>query len=240
MKRLAVTAGRVMTPDRVILDGVVLVEDSKILEVGSRTAVRFSQDEFEVVGHSRLTLAPGFIDIHIHGALGRDVMEGTDEALEAISRFLATHGTTSFLATTLTASPIATLKAVEALGGYVDRPLPGARVLGLHLEGPFINPEKRGAHSDRHIRRPSTLIFDQLLARSGHRIKLMTVAPEMEGGLELIRFALSKEVIVSLGHSNATLDEALAAIGLGAGNATHVFNAMRASAIETRASSAPS
>lgn len=227
MKRLAVTAGRVMTPDRVILDGVVLVEDSKILEVGSRTTVRFSQDEFEVVGHSRLTLAPGFIDIHIHGALGRDVMEGTDEALEAISRFLATHGTTSFLATTLTASPIATLKAVEALGGYVDRPLPGARVLGLHLEGPFINPEKRGAHSDRHIRRPSTLIFDQLLARSGHRIKLMTVAPEMEGGLELIRFALSKEVIVSLGHSNATLDEALAAIGLGAGNATHVFNAMR-------------
>ena len=227
MKRLAVTAGRVMTPDSVILDGVVLVEGPKILEVGSRAAVRFSRDEFEVVGHSRHLLAPGFIDVHIHGALGRDVMEGTAEALEAISGFLAAHGTTSFLATTVTASPIATLQAVEALGRQVDRPLPGARMLGLHLEGPFINPEKRGAHSAEHIRRPSTLILEQLLARSGNRIKLITLAPEVEGGLELIRFARSRGVVVSLGHSNATLEETMAAIDLGAGNATHLFNAMR-------------
>lgn len=227
MKRLAVTAGRIMTPDRVILDGVVLVEGAKILEVGSRAAVPFSKGEFEVVGHSRQLLAPGFIDVHIHGALGRDVMEGSGEALEAISRFLATHGTTSFLATTVTASPIATLRAVEALGRHADRALPGARMLGLHLEGPFINPEKRGAHSAKHIRRPSTLIFEQLLARSGHRIKLMTVAPEVEGSLELIRFARSQGVVVSLGHSNATLEETMAAIDLGAGNATHLFNAMR-------------
>ena len=227
MKRLAVTAGRVMTPDRVILDGVVLVEGAKILEVGSRRAVRFSRDEFQVVGHSQQLLAPGFIDVHTHGAMGRDVMEGTDEALEVISRFLAAHGTTSFLATTVTASPIATLQAVEALGSQVDRPLPGARMLGLHLEGPFINPEKRGAHTAKYIRRPSTLIFDQLLACSSHQIKLITVAPEVEGGLELIRFARAKGVVVSLGHSNATLEETMAAIALGAGNATHTFNAMR-------------
>ena len=227
MKRLAVTAGRVMTPDRVILDGVVLVEGPKILEVGSRRAVRFSRDEFQVVGHSQQLLAPGFIDVHTHGAMGRDVMEGTDEALEVISRFLAAHGTTSFLATTVTASPIATLQAVEALGSQVDRPLPGARMLGLHLEGPFINPEKRGAHTAKYIRRPSTLIFDQLLACSSHQIKLITVAPEVEGSLELIRFARAKGVVVSLGHSNATLEETMAAIALGAGNATHTFNAMR-------------
>ena len=227
MKRLAVTAGRVMTPDRVILDGVVLVEGPKILEVGSRRAVRFSRDEFQVVGHAQQLLAPGFIDVHTHGAMGRDVMEGTDEALEVISRFLAAHGTTSFLATTVTASPIATLQAVEALGSQVDRPLPGARMLGLHLEGPFINPEKRGAHTAKYIRRPSTLIFDQLLACSSHQIKLITVAPEVEGSLELIRFARAKGVVVSLGHSNATLEETMAAIALGAGNATHTFNAMR-------------
>ena len=227
MKRLAVTAGRVMTPDRVILDGVVLVEGAKILEVGSRRALRFSRDEFQVVGHSQQLLAPGFIDVHTHGAMGRDVMEGTDEALEVISRFLAAHGTTSFLATTVTTSPIATLQAVEALGSQVDRPLPGARMLGLHLEGPFINPEKRGAHTAKYIRRPSTLIFDQLLACSSHQIKLITVAPEVEGGLELIRFARAKGVVVSLGHSNATLEETMAAIALGAGNATHTFNAMR-------------
>ena len=227
MKRLAVIAGRVMTPDRVILDGVVLVEGTRIMEVGSRAAVRFSRDEFEVLDHSRHLLSPGFIDVHIHGAMGRDVMEGTTEALEAISRFLAAHGTTSFLATTVTASPIATLQAVEALGRQMDRPLPGARMLGLHLEGPFINPEKRGAHSARHIRPPSTLILEQLLARSGHRVKLITLAPEVEGSLELIRFARSRGVVVSLGHSNATLEETMAAIDLGAGNATHLFNAMR-------------
>ena len=227
MKRLAVTAGRVMTPDRVILDGVVLVDGSRILEVGSRAAVRFSGDEFEVMNHPRQLLAPGFIDVHIHGALGRDVMEGTGEALEVISGFLAAHGTTSFLATTMTASPIATLRAVEALGRQVDSPLPGARMLGLHLEGPFINPEKRGAHPAEHIRPPSTLIFEQLLARSGRRIKLITLAPEVEGGLELIEFARSRGVVVSLGHSNATLEETLAAVDLGAANATHLFNAMR-------------
>ncbi len=227
MKRLAVTAGRVMTPDRVILDGVVLVEGSRILEVGSRAAVRFSGDEFEVMNHPRQLLAPGFIDVHIHGALGRDVMEGTGEALEVISGFLAAHGTTSFLATTMTASPIATLRAVEALGRQVDRPLPGARMLGLHLEGPFINPEKRGAHPSEHIRLPSTLIFEQLLARSGRQVKLMTLAPEVDGGLELIEFARSRGVVVSLGHSNATLEETMAAIDLGAANATHLFNAMR-------------
>ena len=227
MKRLAVTAGRVMTPDRVILDGVVLVEGPRILEVGSRAAVRFSGDEFEVMNHPRHLLAPGFIDVHIHGALGRDVMEGTDEALATISGFLAAHGTTSFLATTMTASPVATLQAVEDLGGQVDQPLVGARMLGLHLEGPFINPEKRGAHPAEHIRRPSTLIFEQLLARSGHQVKLMTLAPEVEGSLELIEFARSRGVVVSLGHSDATLEEALAAIDLGAANATHLFNAMR-------------
>lgn len=227
MKRLAVTAGRVMTPDRVILDGVVLVEGSRILEVGSRAAVRFSGDEFEVMNHPRQLLAPGFIDVHIHGALGRDVMEGTGEALEVISGFLAAHGTTSFLATTMTASPIATLRAVEALGRQVDQPLPGARMLGLHLEGPFINPEKRGAHPAEHIRRPSTLIFEQLLTRSGRQVKLMTLAPEVEGSLELIEFARSRGVVVSLGHSNATQEETLEAIDLGAANATHLFNAMR-------------
>ncbi len=227
MKRLAVTAGRVMTPDVVILDGIVLVEGSKILEVGSRRAVRFAEDEFTVVGAPGHLLVPGFIDVHIHGALGRDLMEGTEDALEVISRFLARHGTTAYLATTVTASPIATLQAVEALGRQVNRPQPGARLLGLHLEGPFINPEKRGAHPAEHIRRPSTLIFDQLLAHSDHQIKLITLAPEVEGGLELIQYARSKGVVVSMGHSNATLEEARSAISLGAGNATHTFNAMR-------------
>ena len=228
MKRLAVTAGRVMTPDRIILDGVVLVEGPKILEVGSRREVRFSENEFTVVGDPGHLLAPGFIDVHVHGARGRDVMEGTVEALEVISRFLARHGTTAYLATTVSASPIKTLQAVEALGSQVDQPHSGARMMGIHLEGPFINPGKRGAHPAEHIRIPSTRIFGQLLEHSDHQIKCVTLAPEIEGSLELIQYACSKGVVVSMGHSNATLEEAGEAIRLGAGNATHIFNAMRA------------
>lgn len=228
MKRLAVTAGRIMTPDRVILDGVVLVEGPEILEVGSRREVRFSEQEFTVVGHPGHLLVPGFIDVHIHGALGRDVMEGTVEALEVISRFLARHGTTAYLATTVSASPIKIVQAVEALGSQVDQPYSGARMVGIHLEGPFINPDKRGAHPAEYIRRPSARIFGQLLDHSAHQIKCITLAPEVEGGLELIQYARSKGIVVSLGHSNAALEEAKEAIRLGAGNATHLFNAMRA------------
>ena len=227
MSKFAIFTKKIITPDTVIPQGVVLIEGKKILEVGPRFEVAFEDSEFETLHFEQKTLVPGFIDVHIHGARGRDVMEGTREAVEVVSRHLALHGTTSYLATTVTASPIETIQAVESLGKLVPEETGGARILGLHLEGPFISQEKRGVHPPEHIRPPSTRIFDELLKMSNDHVRLITVAPEIPGGLDFIQHIRSKGVLVSLGHSNATYEVAQQAIRAGASNATHTFNAMR-------------
>lgn len=216
-----------ITPETVIAQGVVLVHGKKILEVGNRFEVSFSDREFRTFHFEKQTLVPGFIDVHIHGSGGRDVMEGTREAIEVVSRFLASHGTTAYLATTVTASPIATIQAVESLGKLIPEQTGGARILGLHLEGPFISEKKRGVHPPEHIRPPSTRIFDELAKMSNNQVRVITLAPESPGGLEFIQHIRSKGVVVSLGHSNATCEVARQAIQAGATNATHTFNAMR-------------
>ncbi|MBM3802936.1 MAG: N-acetylglucosamine-6-phosphate deacetylase [Acidimicrobiia bacterium] len=227
MSRIALVAKKVITPDTVIPQGVVLVDGRKILEVGPRSAVVFHEEEFEVFHFENETLVPGFIDVHIHGACGHDVMEATREAMTVVSRHLARHGTTSYLATTVTAPPIETIQAVESLGQLITEDTGGARILGLHLEGPFISQEKRGVHPPEHIRLPSTGIFDELVKMSGGQVRLITVAPELPGGLEFIEHIRSRGVLVSVGHSNATYEVARQAIRAGASNATHTFNAMR-------------
>jgi N-acetylglucosamine-6-phosphate deacetylase len=227
MSRLAILTKKVITPETVIPQGVVLVEGKRILQVGTRFNVAFDDRVFRTLHFEEQTLVPGFIDLHIHGSGGRDVMEGTREAVEVISKFLSSHGTTSYLATTVTASPITTIQAVESLGKLMHQEIEGARILGLHLEGPFISEKKRGAHPPEHIRNPSARIFDELLKMSNSQVKLITLAPENPGSLEFIEHIRSKGIVVSLGHSNATCEVARAAIHAGATNATHTFNAMR-------------
>ncbi|HEX2522569.1 MAG TPA: amidohydrolase family protein, partial [Terriglobia bacterium] len=226
MSKLAILAKKIITPDTVIPQGVVLVDGKRILEVGGRLEVTFDEREFQVLHFEKQTLVPGFIDVHIHGSGGRDVMEGTREAVEVVSKFLASHGTTAYLATTVTASPIKTIQALESLGRLIPQETGGARILGVHLEGPFINEKKRGVHPPEHIRNPSVRIFDELVKMSGNQIKLVTLAPEIPSGLQFIEHIRSKGIVVSLGHSDATYEEARQAIQAGATNATHTFNAM--------------
>ena len=227
MNKLAIFTKKVITPERVIPQGVVLIEGKKILEVNKRFTVHFDEREFEIYHCENWTLLPGFIDVHVHGSDGRDVMEGTREAIEVISRFLARHGTTAYLATTVTASPFATLQAVESLGRLIPEETGGARIMGLHLEGPFISEMKRGVHPAEYIRNPSIPTLDEFVKWSNNQIKVITMAPEVPGGLEFIRHARSMGILVSMGHSNATFNEAKESIEAGITNATHVFNAMR-------------
>ncbi len=179
------------------------------------------------------TLAPAFFDIHFHGAAGHDVMEATPEALGAIGCMLARHGTASFLATTVTAPLDATLRAVEGLAKLIEKPdlLENkekiARPVGIHLEGPFLSHGKRGVQPAEHLLAPDIATFDRLLEAARGQVRLMTLAPELPGAVELAAHATARGVRVSMGHSNATAAETRAAIAAGAVSATHTFNAMR-------------
>ena len=174
------------------------------------------------------TLTPAFLDIHTHGAAGHDVMEGTPDALAAVSRFLATRGVGRFLPTTVTAPIDPTLKSLEGIANAIELPHhEGATPIGIHLEGPFISHAKRGVHPPADILPPDIALFDRFQQAARGHIRLITIAPEIPGAIDLIAHAARQGVRVSIGHSNATSSETLPAIAAGAVSATHTYNAMR-------------
>jgi len=177
-----------------------------------------------------VTITPAFFDVHVHGAAGADVMEGSHESLQRVGEFLATRGVAHFLATTVTAPIDATLRALEGIANAIEasqKECNGARAVGIHLEGPFLSHAKRGVHPPAAIQKPSVELFERFQQASRGNIRLMTIAPEAEGAIELIKHATAKGIRVSIGHSDASAAEASAGIAAGAVTATHTFNAMR-------------
>ncbi|RZU43553.1 N-acetylglucosamine-6-phosphate deacetylase [Edaphobacter modestus] len=180
------------------------------------------------------TLTTTFLDIHTHGGAGHDVMEGTPEALCNVSRFMASHGVGHFLPTTVTAAIDKTLASLEGIAQAIDRASTSAwdpdlaRPIGIHLEGPFISHAKRGVHPPAHILPPDIGLFDRFQQAAAGHIRLITIAPEIPGAIDLIRHCAEQGVRVSIGHTNATSAEARAGIHAGARSATHTYNAMRA------------
>ncbi len=171
-------------------------------------------------------LIPGFIDLHVHGAQGKDVMDGDQEALLTIARALAKEGVTGFLATTMTADN----PHLEKVLATVAQCLPektGAAILGVHLEGPFLAKQKMGAQREDFLQLPDIALFKQWQTLAQGSIKLVTLAPELTGALDFIRALRAQDIIVSIGHTNATYAETMAAIKAGCSHATHLFNAMR-------------
>ena len=227
--RQVFTAERLWDGSRLISHPVVEMEDSRIRTIQSNTAAEIPAGA-RLLDFPGATLAPAFFDVHIHGAAGHDVMEATPDALHAVSRFLASRGTGSFLATTVTAPLDATLRAVAGLAKIIaNAPVAGcARALGIHLEGPFLSHEKRGVQPGEHLLAPDISTFDRLYEAAEGHVRLMTLAPELPGAAELASHATARGVRVSLGHSNATAAQTRAAIAAGAASATHTFNAMRA------------
>ena len=173
-----------------------------------------------------------FLDIHVHGAAGHDTMQGTAQAFAGIGKFLATKGVASYLATTVTAPIDPTLHALEGIANAIeaaigDSSAHAARPVGIHLEGPFISHAKRGVHPPADIQPPSIPLFDRMQQAARGHIRLITIAPETPGALDLISHAIKSGVRVSIGHSDATAAEARAAIGAGAASAPPTFHAMR-------------
>lgn len=219
------TADRLIAPDQTIQNPVVVIEDGVIASIASRaqTAIPSGRD-FDFAG---CTLVPAYFDVHCHGSAGHDVMEGTSEAFATIGRFLAQHGVGAYLPTTVTMPIDATLRSLEAMAKLVGSRDYGARPLGIHIEGPFLSPHKKGAHPARLLQTPSLDLFNRMWQASAGNIRLMTIAPELPNALEVIARAISLGVHVSLGHSDADAAEAKAGVRAGAVSATHAYNAMR-------------
>jgi len=228
--KLAIHAGSVITPQEEIPDCTVVTEDERLTAVGR---------EIEAPGDARTVDArdkicvPGFIDMHVHGAGGHDVMEGNVEAFEAVGRVLASHGATSYFPTTVTSSVEKTTRALAELSKFIRKmeqmrpsdlqPQP----IGIHMEGPFINPRRKGVHPEEHIIPPQPALFDAFQQAAGGTLRLITMAPEVDGAEEVVRRAFERGVRVGMGHTDATFQQAERAVELGIRHVVHVFNAMR-------------
>ena len=230
MSTLLIHAGRALTPTAEIHNAGILIREDVIEAIGPRSGITLPAGAQEILATDK-TAIPGFIDIHIHGAGGHDVMEGNDTALRAITRKVSQYGTTSFVATTVTASIENTLRAVEGIAGYIAQQYeteePRADVLGIHFEGPFISKERRGVHSAQWIQLPSAETLGRMLKSAAGSARMLTIAPEVLGAAPCIDAARQAGLVVSMGHTDATYEQARAAIARGAHSATHVYNAMR-------------
>lgn len=199
--------------------------DEKIQKI-SRCGVK---DAEEIVLPENAIVLPGFIDQHIHGAGGSDGMDGTVEDIAIIANTVAAEGTTSFLVTTMTQSKENITKALQAVKSYREaNSKDGARVVGVHLEGPFIAAAHKGAQPLEYVKEPDIQTFDEYNAASGGAIKIVTLAPEVDGAEELIRHLTEKGVVASIGHTGAKFADIEKAVSLGASNVTHTYNAQTA------------
>ena len=194
--------------------------DGRILSIGDKI------DGAEVISLPEDAIVlPGFIDEHIHGAGGADAMDGTEEALETIATTIAAEGTTGFLATTMTQSHENITKALVAVKEYREKAsAKGARLLGVHLEGPFVSPKHKGAQPLEYVINPDVSLFDKYNKASGKSIKILTIAPEEKGATELIKHVSDMGIVASIGHTGAKNEEIKLAISAGAKNVTHVYN----------------
>ena len=230
---IALTASRLYTPLETIEQPVVLLDGGQVVEVSSRAARPLPQG-VQHIDFQDSILAPGFVDIHIHGGAGYDLMDPSPAALEAVEQLLAKHGVTSYLPTTVTASRDHTLSALDRLATAIenaerDAGSRGRRAqpVGIHLEGPFLSFERRGVHPPQDLLAPTLPLFERFWQAARGRIRVMTIAPELKDAREVIAEAARRGVCVSLGHSDASLHDARAAVEAGARHATHAFNAMR-------------
>ncbi len=200
----------------------VLLRDGTIEQLGRGETAPRAESVLDAGGR---LLAPGFIDVHIQGAGGADVLDATPEALATIAQTCARSGVTSYLATTVY-KPGQDNRHLEVASECIGRDLGGARLLGTHLEGPFISPKKRGMIQPDCLTDPSPSALDAILRRTGGGLAMMTVAPELPGGLDLVRALVDRGVVASLGHTSASYEETLRGFDAGINHVTHLFNAM--------------
>ena len=236
MRTTVIHAGRILTPEEEISDGIIVVEGSRITALGHRDEIRLPPGATDYVAGT-MTVVPGFVDVHIHGAGGHDVMEANARSLDRIAATVARQGTTSLVATTVTAPVEGTCRSLQGIARYIrahelptDEPENGklaAEFVGIHLEGPFISKTRRGVHPPDAIARPSVDVLQEFLDAADGLVKILTVAPEVPGAMDLIEHAVGAKVVAAIGHTDADYQQTRAAIRAGARHAVHFYNAMR-------------
>ncbi|HFD14165.1 MAG TPA: N-acetylglucosamine-6-phosphate deacetylase [Epsilonproteobacteria bacterium] len=208
--------------DNEIVEEKILLFDDKIIDIVDDIIISDS-DTIEIIDAKGAYVSAGFIDLHIHGSGGADVMDATPEALELLSTTLPQTGTTSFLATTMTMSTQAIDNALQNIQNNAHR-VTGAKIVGIHLEGPFINTLKHGAQDKNYVQSPNFNLIEKYM----NEVKMITLAPEVEGAEDFVK-QMTKEyprIILSVGHSNASYEEAKQSFSWGVSHVTHLFNAM--------------
>ncbi|TMU82258.1 N-acetylglucosamine-6-phosphate deacetylase [Bacillus sp. BHET2] len=226
--KLLILGGNVYTEDYVYEHGYIKIENERITEIGDRTGLTYEEDYKVISLPHGYSVIPGMIDIHIHGVNGADTMDATKEALDTMTAALPKEGTTSFLATTMTEASEVIEKALKTAADYVSHHQKSgqAEILGIHLEGPFINVDKAGAQPLNRIQKPNVELFTTWQTMAQNLIKLVTLAPELDEEYALIRHLNENDVVASAGHSNATYDQVGEAIHTGLSHVTHLFNQM--------------
>ncbi|MGO5066467.1 MULTISPECIES: N-acetylglucosamine-6-phosphate deacetylase [unclassified Clostridium] len=217
----AIVNGKIIVENRILEDKVLLFEE-KIVNILDKENVNLNED-VEIIDAKELYVSSGFIDVHIHGSGGRDVMDGDLESIKVISSTIAKRGVTSFLPTTMTMDKEEIYKALDVIKQAMGMKLCGAKVLGAHLEGPFINPKYKGAQKEDFIQNPSF----EFIKGYEDVIKIITLAPEKDENFKFLKdIKENTNIVLSIGHSDATYEQAMEAIDNGISRATHTFNAM--------------
>jgi N-acetylglucosamine-6-phosphate deacetylase len=223
MARVALTNGRILMPSGTFITASLLLDDQKIVGIVHGDLPEDVQ-RLNVMG---CMIAPGFIDTHMHGGNGRKFMEGTREAISMISRNMSKSGVTSCLATTTSAAIEDILNALDNAAAVKNCPVYcEMEILGVHLEGPYVNLKYHGAHSKEYVRHAQLVELESIWEAANSALKVVTLAPEISHGMEAVRYLKGRGVHVSIGHTSATYEETKLALASGISRATHLFNAM--------------
>jgi N-acetylglucosamine-6-phosphate deacetylase len=226
------------TPLEEIQNPLVFVEGGVITDLASRSAREIPANT-ALIDFADAVITPGFVDIHMHGGAGLDVMQASEAEMPHLGRFLAQHGVTGYFPTTVAAPIDVTCAALERIANAIaagesdansngsSDNTPQARPLGIHLEGPFLSHARRGVHAPENLALPTVALFERLWQAARGHVRMLTIAPELPGAPEVITEAARRKVLVSIGHSDADLNAAQAGVRAGARHATHTFNAMR-------------
>jgi N-acetylglucosamine-6-phosphate deacetylase len=212
------TAAQVVTPARILAPGWLHLDGDRIVEVGEGAPPRTPDLDLGAA-----TVVPGFVDLHVHGGGGASFDTGTADAAATVADAHLAHGTTSMAASLVTDTPGRMADAVRELALLVQ----DGRLAGVHLEGPWLSPRRSGAHQPGALAEPTAAAVEALLDAGDGAVRMVTLAPELPGGLDAVRLLAGRGVVAAIGHTDATFDEARAALDAGATVGTHLFNAMR-------------